>query len=224
MEVLSFWCCSKGSRGGESGRRGGQGRGRSRRRSGRRSVSIVITVVIIILIFIIIVIKLAIAIFQCLSRTGESRTGQSRIAQSGIAKVELVKEPVQCWALVMPEGPAAAPLRAVLRLRPNLASSNSNSETGAWCTMLSGNGSRNCAGLRLKATRVSKFSAANSAPSRACRAEESSPNWASMKALSPLLASLSVTRRLWRLLALPNSSAHWTPNRNNSCHCPFENI
>ena len=40
-------------------------------------------------------------------------------------------------SLVMPEGPLAAPLQAVLKLRPNRASSNSISDAGAWCTMSS---------------------------------------------------------------------------------------
>ena len=85
----------------------------------------------------------------------------------------LARRGLKC-SLVIPEGPAAAPLRAVLRLRPKRASSNLNSEV--WWTISSGSGSQNCAGRRLKAWRVCSFPDANSAPSRACRAEESSPN------------------------------------------------
>ena len=80
----------------------------------------------------------------------------------------LAKRGLKC-SLVMPEKPLAAFLRTVLKLRPNGASSNSNSEGGVV---------HDAVWQRIAELRGSPFQClqptATSALSRACRAEESS--------------------------------------------------
>ena len=73
----------------------------------------------------------------------------------------------------MPDGPPAAPRLADLKFRQNNFSSKLNIGTAG----KSGMGSRGLAGRLFSSRRVSLFPGANSAPSNACRPEESSPNW-----------------------------------------------
>ena len=86
-------------------------------------------------------------------------------------------------------------------------------------------GSRGLAGRLFNSRRVALFPGANSAPSNACRPEESSPNWTYIKALAARNFSLCCPCCRLRLRnAAAASSAHFTLVLSKSVHWPAANL
>ena len=86
----------------------------------------------------------------------------------------------------MPEGPAAAPLREDRRHRRNNFSYRSKGKGGTCSNTSLGNGSRGLASLLLSSVNIERVAfvpGACAAPSRACRADDNSPNCTNNSAL-----------------------------------------
>ena len=95
-------------------------------------------------------------------------------------------------------------------MRLNWCSSNSNALWKTCVMTLSGNGARARGGLLVtrNALNVAWFLGTNSAPSRACLADDNSPRETNISALRDRLSKLSCFRRLALLRALAALSSH----------------
>ena len=110
------------------------------------------------------------------------------------AKLSLSSPPNPCSSQsphVFPNGPGAAPLRALRKLRQKTSSSRSNGLSGTRLATLGGKGSRAVGGRRFRffnSFNVLLLSGAHPVDSKACRAADNSPIIAKFSALATWLS------------------------------------
>ena len=118
----------------------------------------------------------------------------------------------------MPDGPAAAPRLADLRLRHSGEHVRCDS-VRQWLPSTR----RSPVCVSLKASKVAWFLGANAAPSSACRADECSPNDTNISALAARLSRSSCARLFDLLREMAGLSSHCSLATIKSTQSPREN-